>query len=112
MAGRLNLTVDQGSTFVADLTWDIDGDPVDLTTYTARMQVRERVAADTVVLDLADGSGITLGGVEGTVAIEFTAAQTAALSPRRYVYDLELIAGAYVKRLVQGSITVKPEVTR
>ena len=112
MAARLNLTIEQGATFQAVITWEIDGDPVDLTGYEARMQARQTVKSDSKVLDLDTDSGITLGGVLGTITIDLTAEQTADINIGKLVYDLELVTGDYVKRLVQGNITIKPEVTR
>jgi hypothetical protein len=41
-----------------------------------------------------------------------TAAQTAALEEGYYVYDVELTSGSYKERLIQGQLTVAPEVTR
>ena len=40
------------------------------------------------------------------------AATTEALTPGKYFYDLELYTGATVIRLIEGSFTVKAEVTR
>jgi hypothetical protein len=48
----------------------------------------------------------------GVVVITMTAVQTAALEEGYYVYDVELTSGAYKDRLIQGQLTVAPEVTR
>lgn len=110
--GTLNLTCYQGASFDRTLTWKIDGLAVNLTGYTARMQVRADYGA-AVALNLASGTGITLGGAAGTIAVVITPVQTAALAAGNYVYDLELESSTGdVTRLVEGVFTVDPEVTR
>jgi hypothetical protein len=112
-AGKLDLTVEQGATYSQTLTWKIDGTAVNLTSYTAKMQARVDVNSDSTILSLTQAAGLTLGGVLGTIKIDLTATQTAALSPSNYVYDLELTSSAgVVTRLVQGTFTVSAEVTR
>lgn len=88
--------------------------PVDLTGYTARMQVRASAAADAVLLDLTtENGGITLGTTDGTVTCTATATQTAALTFGTGVYDLELVDGSgVVTRLAEGSVCLSREVTR
>jgi hypothetical protein len=46
--------------------------------------------------------------------MELSAATSAGLAAGRYVYDLEIHTSgdAIVKRLIQGSVTINPEVTR
>lgn len=110
--GYLNLICYQGATFDYLLTWKTSGTAVDLTGYTARMQVREDFTSSTAVLSLTNGSGITLGGTAGTILLATSAGTTAALAAGDYVYDLELVNSNIVTRLVQGKFTVDPEVTR
>lgn len=113
-AGTYNIICDQGATLTRTLTYkDSTGALVNLTGFTARMQVRADVESTSTVLSLTtENGGITLGGVAGTVLITATATQTAALTAGDYAYDLELVSGATVTRLVQGSFLVRPEVTR
>lgn len=111
--GSLDLLMPKGSTFQRTLTWKINGSAVNLTGYTARMQARESHTAASTVLNLTSGSGITLGGTAGTIAISVSATTTAAITQSQLVYDLELVAGdGTVTRLVEGVITLTPEVTR
>jgi tRNA threonylcarbamoyladenosine modification (KEOPS) complex Pcc1 subunit len=77
------------------------------------MQLRTSVQNESMVLELTTSNGrIALGGVAGTITLTITAADMATLLPLKYVYDLELITGTVVTRLVQGTFTVRPEVTR
>ena len=54
--GKLNLSCPQGSTFSKSLTYKIDDDPVNLTGYEARLQVREFFYSTEPVLNLSNGS--------------------------------------------------------
>lgn len=114
-AGQYNIVADQGATFSRVITWKSDsGAPIDLTGYSARMQVRQRYVSDTTVLSLTSpSSGIMLGTTNGQVTLSVAATTMAAVNAGDYRYDLEMIstAGA-VTRLLQGSFTVRPEVTR
>jgi hypothetical protein len=112
-AATYNLAIEQGATFSAQITWnDSDGDPVDLTGYTAELDIRSGPASDTELLELTNGSGLTLGGAAGTVDIVITAAQTSALPAGRLAYDLLLTTGSTKTRLVEGKAIVSPAVTR
>jgi hypothetical protein len=114
--GRLNFKLPQGATWIIPATWnDSTGQPIDLTGWHAAMQARTGFDASDTILDLDDGvqGGIVLGDGLGTITITVDHADTAAIAPGRYVYDLELTAGGGdVTRLLQGTLTVTPEVTR
>lgn len=115
-AVKLNLKIEQGASFEKTLTWkNPDGTPVDLTGATARMHARAKVnSPGTPLLDLStENGGIVLGGTAGTVKIVLTDAQTAAIDWTAAVHDLEVrFPSGFVRRLIQGGISVSPEVTR
>lgn len=114
------ITVEVGADFSQTFRWlQADGvTPKDLTSFTARLQVRlKHNSADPALLSVTNGSGITLGGVLGTIVVAFTAAQTVLLPQAENgvtnaVYDLELVSAGVVTRLVSGVCTIKSEVTR
>lgn len=108
------LICEQGATFAYSITWkDSTGTPINLTGYSARMQVRPAVSSSTLRLELTSANGrISLGGSAGTISLSISAADTAALPAGGYVYDLELVSGATVTRLMQGAFEVRAEVTR
>lgn len=111
--GTLNLTMYQGASWDYTLTWTTSGTPVNLTNYTARMQVRASHPDQSTVLSLTSGSGITLGGTAGTILLEASPTTTAGVASGQYVYDLELVSpGSAVTRLVEGTFICDPEVTR
>lgn len=113
-AGKHDMVLDQGSTFTRQITWkDSTDSPVDLTGYTARMQIRSTVRGANTVLSLTTENGrIALGGAAGTIDLTIAATTTATLEPTTYAYDLELVSGSVVTRLLYGSLTVRGEVTR
>ena len=77
------------------------------------MQLRSEPYDSTAVLSLTTGSGITITGATGTVAVHATAAQTSAILDGYYFYDLEITSqSGIVTRLVQGQIKVSAQVTR
>jgi hypothetical protein len=114
--GYLDLNCWQGANFDYVLTWESAGTPVNISGYSARMQVRSNYDSGTAIVNLTAGTGITLGGTAGTISLAMNATTTAALdgTPNaQYIYDLELISGAgYVTRLVEGNFFINPEVTR
>jgi hypothetical protein len=92
--------------------------PISLVGKTARMQIRYSRASSTVIYTLTTANGgITLGGVLGTIVINLTPAQTAALL-KSAVYDLELVNSAdvtsdgNVDKILFGDLMLVKEVTR
>ena len=112
-AGVYHMKLEQGSTFGLTITYkDSSGNPINLTGYDARMQMR-RTYDDTSLIDLTTNNGrISLGGVAGTVTLSIAAGDTAALPSVEGVYDLELVSGDIVDKLLAGTFTIAREVTR
>jgi hypothetical protein len=113
-AGLYDIVAEQGATLDRVITWrNSAGALINLTSYTARMQVRSDYQSSTVVLNLTtENGGITLGGALGTITLTASATAMAAIASGTYVYDLEMVLGSVVTRLVQGSFAVNVEVTR
>jgi len=117
-AFKLNLKIDQGATFRKPVTWKLGpapGTPVDLTGCTARMHVRLKVnSPGAPLLELTtENGGVVLGGALGTVEMVLTDEQTSAIDWASAVYDLEItFANGTVRRLLQGTVSVSPGVTR
>lgn len=111
--GTYNITVWQGADYDKTFTCTQSGTALNWSGYTAAMQVREAADSTATLLSLTNGSGITLGGTAGTIAVAITAAQSSAISAGSYAYDLELVSsGSQVTRLLQGSFIVVGNVTR
>ena len=105
---------EQGADFNFVFTWkDQSNIAINLSGYSARMQVRLTPQSASPVLDLLSGSAITLGGAAGTISISISNSQTSGLSPGEFYYDLVLTSGTGVKtRLVEGVFEVTASVTR
>lgn len=58
-AGRVNLCIEQGATFVQTISWSdkATGVPVDISTASLRMQIRDTVESATVLIELSTGNG-------------------------------------------------------
>lgn len=116
---RQNLVIEQGASFKFNIDW-IQKDavtPVDLTGFTARMHVRSDIDAidPPLIIFTTENGRITLGGSAGTIQLDMTATDTAALSFTTGVYDLELVdtgGDGKVTRIIYGGVEVRPEVTR
>ncbi|GII83305.1 hypothetical protein Ssi03_12950 [Sphaerisporangium siamense] len=112
MAGTYRFKMDQGSTVRRPLRWLRNGEPMDLTGATARMEIR--TAAGGALLHRLDttNGGITLGGTAGTILIYIPAAVSSAWTVLQGVYDLEVVfPNEDVTRLLQGNFSVSAEVT-
>jgi hypothetical protein len=104
---RHTIYLDQGTDFTVHFTWQNEGSPVDITGYSAALQVRSTVDSETVVIKKTDMNGIALGGAAGTIAVTFNNVATSALAGSSFVYDLELTApGGDVSRVIQGPLFV------
>ena len=122
LAGIYNVMAEQGSSFLLvlnfeypDLT-DPSGEtflPWDLSGYTARCQIRRLIDdADFMIEMTTENSGIQLeAGETGEIRLIMTPTQTAALTTNG-VYDLEIVSGTEVSKVIAGNFTLIPEVTR
>jgi hypothetical protein len=125
IAGVYNLTCEQGTTFSRlieieqpDLVNDPSGETYiefSLVGYQARMQVRRTVdAANYLVYLTSENNGLRVvpGIYENQMQIFMSASVTASIT-QSGVYDIEIIdAEGFVSRVLQGSFTLIPEVTR
>jgi hypothetical protein len=116
VAAVRDIIVEQGATFSLQITsWkDENGTVIDLTGYTARLQMRTAYSSVDAFLTLTtENGGIVLGGGSGSISISASAAATAAIKQSKGVYDLEMIApSGFITRLIQGDVTISKEVTR
>ena len=124
-AGKYSFSIEQGATTSFQVVYkDANSNPVDLSGYQARMQIRETIASSTVICRLsssldADGTGLNLSGSVGTlplssgsIGVYISAASSSGFTFDTAVYDLELVTGGTVTRLLQGTIKLDKEVTR
>lgn len=126
-----SMQVVRGATWEDEFTYtDVDGEPIDLTGYEARMQVRKpegqfgTTTTTTLVKELTTGNGLLTipDPTNGQVLLKVDAIDTVPLNPdnlkkTKLVYSLELyipeaVDPEYVIPLVRGSIAVQGETTR
>ena len=109
MAIKANIIVDQGSTYTTSINLTDDGDnPLDLTTYTGAAQFRKHYTSSNAV-----SFAVTTGGTDGVLTLGLSANATANVAPGRYMYDVEL-TDSYnnITRVVEGIVTITPNITR
>jgi hypothetical protein len=111
--GRYNLTVYQGTTFQLKPVWKIGGVPVNLTNYSADMQVRYATDTALIVELSTSGSGATIDAADGRINLYISATDTAALPAGTYQYDLNLTnnTDGTVYKILQGVFIVNASVT-
>jgi len=124
-AATYNLFIDQGSDFAIDLVIKESGSAMDLSSYSGRGQLRSSHTST----DIAGYFKVTVtnptGGVlkieipngswtDSSVSPAVSRSGSTDIAAGQYVYDLEIFtnADAVVKRIMQGTATINPEVTR
>lgn len=117
-----DICIFQGATFSQTLYWEVGSppSPVNLSGYTAKLQVRSSHKSKAIILELStEEGGITLGTggymTTGAINLFVSATDTAELSvcdDLKPVYDLEMTSGGVVSRILQGNVIIAPEVTK
>ena len=111
--GRYNITVYKGTTFQLSPVWKVDNLPVNLTGYSAKMQVRQFTDSSVAVELSTDNGKIVINAGLGQINMTLTAAQTTALTANSYQYDLNLTSpDGYVYKILQGAFVVNESVTQ
>lgn len=120
-----SIVVTQGDTWTCQAGWynpiagvnppqpDLNS-PVDLTGYTAKLQVRPAPGMPAVLsLTSTPPAGLTINDAEGTIDIVATAAQTGDITPGAYLWELELTSpgGAVTTIVAAASFRVREQVT-
>ncbi|MEG8275759.1 hypothetical protein [Streptomyces sp. AHA2] len=107
-AGIFDLRIEQGATYVQNFTVK-DVDDFSWAGWSARSQIRSAPASENGELLLDLGDYLTIIG--DTIRLAIPAAVTETLT-RNGVWDLEMVNGGTVVRLLQGRAVVSLEVTR
>ena len=110
-AGTYNLVIDQGSDFALDLVIKEAGSALNLSNYSGRAQLRTSVTASSAS---ASFTVTVTNAANGALKMQLPAATSSGISAGQYVYDLEIYTAnnSIVKRIMQGEVTITPEVTR
>ena len=109
MTTKTNLIIDQGASFAVELALtNVNGDPILLEGYQANSQIRKWYTS----INAAATFATSINTESGSIVLSLSANQTSNLISGRYVYDVEINANNIYTRIVEGIITVTPEVTR
>ncbi len=123
-AARYSFIIEQGATTNIQITWQDESGSVDLSGYGARMQMRPSATSETVYLSLSsslqtDGTGLNMSGSDGETAVQsgsigiyISAATSSLLNFDTAHYDLEMVSGNEVTRLLEGQVKLSKNVTR
>jgi hypothetical protein len=111
MAQSTNLTVGQGETFkiLVSLT-DQNDTAINLTDYVFSGSIRETHSAEDKSTDF--GFETISPATSGSFYVSLPPASSSLLSSLDYVYDVLLVSGSVVRRIIEGKFTVRPSVTR
>ena len=132
-AGRYSFVIEQGATTDFEVIYnDSNGNPIDLSEYSARMSIRQsQISTSQLFITLSSslgpcGTGLNLSGSvssagypnplsSGSIGIYISAASSSQLSFNEGHYDLELMSGSAgcttVTRLLMGTVRLSNEVT-
>ena len=129
-AGKYSFVIEQGATLDFEVQYkDSSGDPIDLTEYSGRLQIRSTFAQNGGELFLTlsssrnpDGTGLNFSGSDGntpptsgSIGIFVAACTSSLLTFNEAVYDLEIYSGSahcpFTIRLIEGKVKLSKEVT-
>jgi hypothetical protein len=112
MAAYVELYMDQGTTFtnVINLTDDLTNSYINVSGYQVRSQMRRSYysanATANLVCTITDSAN-------GEITMSLDAANTSNIKAGRYLFDLETVDRSNTTvRVLEGIITVTPEITR
>lgn len=113
-AATYNFLCEQGATLQRTFQYQNElAEPIVITGATARMQVRAEINSASFIIELTtENDRLVINGAAGEIELEITADDCEDLPIGNYYYDLELVQGAFVTRLIEGRFFVKAEVTR
>ena len=115
MTARYDFKLNQGTDLtVPFFLTDEQGQPLNLSGYSAQMQLRANGYTGSLVDTLTTSNGsLQIEPSEGSLSLVFTHEKTEKYPATSLAYDIELISAAnQITRVVEGKITVSPEVTR
>lgn len=118
-AAKYEVAIEQGAKLARTFLYqDSDGVAVPLTGFSGRMQIRESAEDTTVLHEMTTANGgliFEAAAVIGQIEMYIGATDTDAFAFSKAVYDLEVFDDGDVDnviRLLEGDVTVSPNVTR
>jgi hypothetical protein len=130
-AGKYSFVIEQGATVDFEIQYkDSSGNPVNLTGYSGKMMIRSNFADTNPVTYITlssslnpDGTGLNFSGsngitspTSGSIGIYIAACTSSNFTFTTARYDLEIYSGSgacpLTVRLLEGQVSLSPEVTR
>lgn len=112
VAGKYNIIIEQGATYELTVTIKQPNRiPMDLTGYIGRSQIRKSFDSATITASFV----ITFfePRTDGKVMLSLTNVATSGIPTDNYVYDFEVESpDGKVFRILQGEVSISPEVTK
>ena len=109
MATTAYLDIDQGSDFVTEMTLENDnGTVMNLSGFTAYSQFRKSYSSSTAY-NFVTAISTPLAG---KLTLSLSGITSSAIKPGRYLYDVEIANSVSKTRVVEGVITINPEITK
>lgn len=111
MAQFVELNLDQGADFEFDVDlMESDGTPIDVTNYTFSSSLRKSYYSSTATANMTVS---IIDAANGNVLLSMNSSTTSNIKAGRYLFDVKQINSANsTTRLVEGIITVLPQVTK
>jgi len=108
MANKINIVIDQGTTFnTSFVILDATDTPIDFSNFTADSQLRKSYTSSA-----SHAFNVQMNNA-GEIILSMSANTTGNITAGRYVYDVEVQDPSGVRsRIVEGIVTVTPQVTR
>jgi len=120
-AGKYSFVIEQGSTVNFSIVYkDAAGNPVNLSQYSSKMQIRPFPGSPNVIVTLssslnADGTGLNMSNAaSGAIGIYIASCTSSQFNFDEASYDLDIISGSncpYVDRILEGKVKLSKEVT-
>ena len=110
-AGYTELFLEQGADFSMSITLDdVSGSNFNLVNYSASSQMRKSYYSSnaTATFSVSTGNDPSLG----VITLTMNSANTANIYPGRYVYDVYVTSADARVRVLEGIVSVTPQVTK
>ena len=78
----------------------------DISGYTGRMQIRDKLTGALISSMTTENGKISITGASGRIDLVLVATETELFNFNKALYDLEIINGTTVERVLQGEITL------
>ena len=112
MASYVELNIDQGTDFqnIINLTDDNTNVPINIYGYSVTSQMRRSFYSEKITSNIICTTSNTSNG---EITMSLSAANTSNIKPGRYVFDVKTTSeSGSIVRILEGIITVNPQVTK